>query len=188
MIRTIAGAETAFSVREVARIAEISHGRAHQVLQYLAKHGLVITEASGGALLCRLNRLHLAANAAVEIAKLRGRLLAFLRGEVADWPIPADHASLFGSAARSDWTTENDLDILVIRPTAVTEDGAWCGQPTTSGQRILEATGNHAAWFVLDRTELRAAIDRGEAIVDEWHQTAIRLGGQPFKKVAESAA
>lgn len=189
VIRALAGADAAFSVREVARIAEVSHGRAHQVVQHLARHGLVSTEAAGGALLCRLNRDHLAAQAAVEIAQLRSRLLDLLRREIADWRVPAEHASLFGSAARGDGTTESDLDILVVRPAKVADDDeVWAGQLASTGRRVLAATGNPAAWFVLDRAELRAAIRRDEAIVEQWRQTAIRLAGDPFNSVAKRAA
>jgi DNA-binding transcriptional ArsR family regulator len=81
------GADAAFTVRQVARVAGVSHNRAHQVILRLAEHGLVLTEEQGPSKLCRLNREHLAATAVVELVQLRARMLEFLRQEIAGWAV-----------------------------------------------------------------------------------------------------
>jgi hypothetical protein len=164
-------------VRHVARVAGVSANRAGQVLSHLAEHGLVLVEEHGAGRLCRLNRSHLAAAAVVALVDLRGRLVTFLRDEVASWARPAGHASLFGSAARGDGDTSSDLDILVIRDNPDDEDG-WEGQLYESGERIFAATGNRVAWFAITMADLERAVAAGESIVGEWERDGLHLAGQ----------
>ena len=189
VLRALAGADAAFTVRHVARVAGVSHNRAHQVILRLAEHGLVLTEEQGPSKLCRLNREHLAATAVVELVHLRDRLLNLLRREIASWAVAPEHASLFGSAARGDGDTSSDLDILVIRPTGCPEDDpAWAEQLVTSGQRIHAATGNHVAWFSISRAALQRAARAGEPVVDEWRRGALHLVGAELRGLLRKAS
>jgi hypothetical protein len=167
-------------VRHVARVAGVSANRAGQVLSHLAEHGLVLVEEHGAGRLCRLNRSHLAADAVVALVALRGRLITFLRGEIASWARPAGHASLFGSAARGDGDTTSDLDILVIRNNHDDEDDeeGWEEQLYDSGQRIFAATGNRVAWLTITMGDLQRAVAAGEPIVSEWERDGLHLAGR----------
>jgi DNA-binding transcriptional ArsR family regulator len=189
VLRALAGTDAAFTVRRVARVAGVSHNRAHQVILRLAEHGLVLTEEQGPSKLCRLNREHLAAAAVIELVQLRARMVELLRDELAGWAVAPEHASLFGSAARGDGDTSSDLDILVVRPSRIREDDpAWAGQLVTSGQRIHAATGNHVAWFNVSRADLRRAVRAGELIVDEWRRDALRLVGNDLPALLRRAS
>lgn len=189
VVRILAGADEAFTIRQLARMAEVSPHRAHQVIERLSDHGLVDTEFKGASRLCRLNHDHLAASAVVQIAHLRSALLGLLRSTIRGWRPRVVHASLFGSAARGDGTTSSDLDILVVRPAEVNEgDPAWIDQQTESGDAIYRATGNRVAWFSLTRTELEASVGRDEAIVDEWRRDAIQLAGVSLRSLIGRAA
>jgi DNA-binding transcriptional ArsR family regulator len=174
VLRALAGTEAPMGVRHVARVAGVSANRAGQVLSHLAEHGLVLVEEHGAGRLCRLNRSHLAAGAVVALVDLRGRLVSFLRGEVASWALEAQHVSLFGSAARGDGDTSSDLDILVIRNT---EEEGWEGQLYESGERIFAATGNRPAWFTITVGDLARAVTAGEPIVAEWERDSLHLAG-----------
>jgi Nucleotidyltransferase domain len=185
----LGGTDAPLGVREVARLAEVSANRASQVLSVLADHGLVTVEPHGSGRLCRLNRFHLAADPLLALVGLRPRTIEFLRSEVASWTQRAIHVSLFGSAARGDGDTSSDLDLLVIRPdTDEVGDAAWEEQLSGSGERILAATGNRAAWFVITPVDLRRAVTAGEPIIGEWRRDGVHLAGRRLEPLLREAA
>lgn len=104
------------AIRQLARLADVSHARANQIINKTAEHGIVLVERQGTAQLCSLNRHHLAADAVVALATLRNQLIELLSRDIASWEVRAEHASLIGSAARSDGSTASDLDILARQP------------------------------------------------------------------------
>jgi len=184
VLRALAGTEAVLTVRQLARVAGVSHNRAGQVVQRLTEHGLVLAERAGPSMLCRLNRQHLAADAVIELVRLRARMLELLRHEIASWPVAVEHASLFGSAARGDGDTSSDLDILVVQPTQSIADGIeWEEQLFASGRRIHAATGNHVAWFDISRDDLRRSVQASESIIDEWRRDAIHLAGTELRRL-----
>ncbi len=188
VLRALSGTETPLGVREVARVAGFSANRASQVLTHLIDHGLVTVEEHGAGRLCRLNRAHLATEPLLALVELRGRLLGFLRDEVGTWEPRALHVSLFGSAARGDGHTRSDLDLLVVRTDRKKDEEAWERQLYDSGERILAATGNRAAWFVTIPAELRRAVQVGEPIVGEWRRDVVHLAGRRLDQLLREAA
>lgn len=188
MLRVLIGTDAPLGVREVARVAGVSANRASQVLSDLAEHGLVLVEEHGAGRLCRFNRAHLAADSLVALVELRGRMIEFLRHEIQTWSPRVVHASLFGSAARGDGGTSSDLDLLVVRADHQADDEAWEEQLFVSGERVLAATGNRAAWFVTTPAELRRALEAGEPIIGEWRRDAIHLAGRRLEPLLREAA
>ena len=190
VLRVLGGTDAPMGIREVARVAGVSANRASQVLSELADHGLVLVEEHGSGRLCRLNRAHLAADALLALVDLRGRLIEFLRSETGRWAHRPLHVSLFGSAARGDGDTTSDLDLLVIRPDTPQDDDDdnWDEQLFASGERIVAATGNPAAWFVTTPADLRRAVDAGEPVIGEWRRDGIHLAGRRLEALLREAA
>lgn len=187
VLRALAGTDSPMGVRHVARVAGVSANRAGQVLSHLVEHGLVLVEEHGAGRLCRLNRSHLAADAVVALVDLRGRLVSFLRNEIASWAVQAGHVSLFGSAARGDGDSRSDLDILAVRNNDEDHEG-WEEQLYASGERIFAATGNRVAWFAITMQDLERAVSAGEAIVPEWERDGLHLAGQRLGTVLRRIA
>jgi predicted nucleotidyltransferase len=175
VIRALAGTDAAVSVRQAGRIAGVSHQRAGQVIDRLARHGVVLVEEQGPSLLCRLNRDHLATAALVSLAQLRLALMTALADEIGSWELVPLHVSLFGSAARGDGDVDSDLDILVIHDDV--DPDRWASQLAASGQRLRRQTGNAVSWFDISRVDLAGASRAGEPIVQEWERDGIRLFG-----------
>ena len=96
--------------------------------------------------------------------------------------------SLFGSAARGDGHTRSDLDLLVVRTDRKKDEEAWERQLYDSGERILAATGNQAAWFVTTPADLRRAVQVGEPIVGEWRRDVVHLAGRRLDPLLREAA
>lgn len=188
ILRVLAGADTAFTVRELARLAGVSHTQAGRVVEHLSRHGLVLSEPAGPAIRCRLNRDHLAVPFVTGLANLRAALFDELTKEVKGWPVQPAHCSLFGSAARGDGTTASDLDILVVRPGGVpADDEAWQAQLSEAAERIFGRTGNHVSWFVLNPAELAGAVTSGEAAAEAWVDEGILIAGKPLSALVTRA-
>jgi hypothetical protein len=178
-----------FTMRELARVAGVSHNAAQTVVHRLVEHGLVLTMPAGSAILCSFNRAHLAADALAAVVTLRARLLEVLTAEVAAWSTPPVHASLFGSGARGDGATGSDLDLLVVRPdlrTAGTQE-VWEDQLAESSARLRLMTGNPVSYLDTTRAGLREAARAGEPIVSSWQQDAVHLFGQHLGALLRAA-
>jgi predicted nucleotidyltransferase len=169
-----------FTMRQLARVAGVSHNAAQTVVHRLVEHGLVLTMPAGRAVMCRFNQAHLAAAAVAALVTLRARLLRMLTEEIGAWPITPLHASLYGSGARGDGTTGSDLDLLVVRPDRLDGDAEqrWEGQLAESSGRVRLATGNPVSYLDLTRAELGEVVRAEEPIVANWRQDAVHLFGQ----------
>lgn len=189
VLRALAGSTTSVPVRQLARIANVSHTRANQIIRKLAAHGLVHIEEQGGAHLSRLNRQHLAADAVMALVRLRTTLLELLKQEIASWEVGPVHASLFGSAARGDGDTTSDLDILLVEPSGrADDDTVWEEQLHATGERIRAATGNSVAWFPISLDDLRRALRANEPVVDEWRRDGLHLAGASLRSALRKVA
>jgi predicted nucleotidyltransferase len=133
---------------------------------------------AGAALLYTFNREHLAADPVLALMALRRGLVDRLRSELAGWPLPPLHASLFGSAARGDGATASDIDVFLVRPSTVeAEDAQWSGQLGHLGDLVVRWTGNHAGIAEVPEEELvRLRRDRPR-VVEELERDAVTLVG-----------
>ena len=126
----------------------------------------------------------MAADAVLQLVDLRRRLLDWLANEIGNWSVTPLHASLFGSAARGDGGTASDLDLLLIRADQAPEE-AWDQQLYESGQRVLRAAGNAAAWMSVTVSDLRRMALSYDPIIDEWKRDGILLTGHRLPDVLE---
>jgi predicted nucleotidyltransferase len=178
VIRVLAGAETGFGVREIARLADLHHNTVRVLLNRLIDHGLVFTDQVGQSLLSTLNREHIAAAPVVALATLRLALVQALQREFSSWEINPVHASIFGSTARRDGDTTSDIDILLIRPDDVSATNAqWERSLSDARERLHRMTGNPINFVELSESELGQAQSSKEPIVQSWRDDAIHLVG-----------
>lgn len=176
--------------REVARgVARGSHAGVNRALHRLAEHGIVLRAASGSSNQWVLNRRHLAFEAIQALAFMRNVMIERLRTTIADWPVAAVHASLFGSAARGDGGPGSDVDLLLVRADGVSDDDEqWVSQTMAMVSDVLHCTGNHAAVIEVGTAEVREWIRKPNALFDQIRQDGIRLAGPPFPEFVRSSA
>lgn len=145
VLTLLARADRALTGRAIERESGGSHGGVQRALGHLVAEGIVTREAAGRAFLYRLNRDHLAARWIEGLASLRLELIERLRQTVASWQLPAAAVVLFGSAARGEAGRGSDIDLLVIRPTAVDyDDPLWREQVSALESAAAAWTGNDA--------------------------------------------
>jgi len=101
----------------------------------LVAQGIVSAIELGNTRVYRLNRDHVAAGVAVEMAQIRSELWRRIAREVERWSVRPLYACVFGSAARHDGDSESDIDLLIVRPSTVSE--------------LNEAQKNKSVWAAL---------------------------------------
>jgi predicted nucleotidyltransferase len=181
VLQTLAGTTMTMTGRQIALLTgRKSHSGVLDALHRLAEQGLVDRVELNRAFLFSLNRDHLAAGAVLELAGLRAELLARLRREIEGWEIAPIHASLFGSTARGDGDSHSDIDLFVVRPLAILDEGpGWRTQLDDLVAKIERWTGNRASVSEVAETEIpRLSADR-PPIVEALSLEAVHLAGLP---------
>ncbi len=155
-----------------------SHSGVLATLNRLTEQGLVDRVELNRAYLFALNRDHLAAPAVEILTSLREKLIREVRKTVSEWQIAPVHVSLFGSAARGDGSTQSDIDLFVVRASAVDEDEpSWRDQIDDLRRRIERWTGNHASFVERDEGQLARARQAQAPILGELLLDAIVISG-----------
>jgi len=182
-LTVLAGTTQPLTGREVAKLAHRSQRGVNEALGRLVDQGVVLRQEAGASYLHELNRRHVAAPAVEILAGLRGELLRRLRETIGAWQVTAVHASLFGSAARGDGDTHSDIDLLVVRPGAVDEEGAvWRSQIEELTQAVFSWTGNHAGIAELSEAEFNRLAVKRPPILEELRDDGIDLLGVSIRQ------
>lgn len=178
VLAVLAGAHDEFTGRQVHRLARRGSAAGIQrALERLSDEGIVLRRQAGRAYLYQLNRDHLAADAVVQLASVRTRLVDRLRDEIGRWKPPASFAALFGSTARGDSTTASDVDVVVVRAHGVdADDPAWRANLDGLAQAAGRWTGNDLR--VLEIAEGDLALAHRPAVVREALGEGIVLAGR----------
>ena len=170
VLAVLAGTTTPLTGRRISELSHphVSQSRVARILRELTAAGLVERTSAGSASLFVLNREHLAAGAVETLATLRQQLWARIAEHSGAWSRPPVAVVIYGSTARGDGNTASDIDLLVVRPSAVDDDDpAWHDALTDLASRVERWTGNPCE--VLDRsgTELAAMAADGERLLTE---------------------
>lgn len=185
VLAVLARTTRALTVSEIHRLAETgSENGVRKVLARLTKEGTVHADVRTVATFYKVNREHLAWSAIETLSSLRSILLQRTRAELDTWSPTPIHASLFGSAARSDSDARSDIDILLVRPDDVTEDHeSWANQVDRIRNHIEAWTGNNCHIFQLDRRRLAEHVRADDALVDELLRDEVPLIGAPLRTI-----
>lgn len=171
------------SGRELARLVGMAQTGVRRTLQRLTEHGLVNEEAAGRrTFVYTLNRQHLAVDPAIALTRLRHTLIERITQRMETWELQPSHASIFGSAARGDGSTESDVDIFIVRPRGIDEEDArWRTQLNDLADAILRWTGNHAGVADIAQTEIARLKKERPPIVESIEEDGVLLTGTPVK-------
>lgn len=180
VVLVLRGTTRPLTGREVARLVRAgSQPAVNSSLRRLTVEGILRAQEAGNAYLYTFNREHLAAPALELLADIRLELERRLRAEIADWKIAPAHLSIFGSAARGDGDAQSDIDVFVVRPTAVSkEDARWRLQLEQLSDCVQTWTGNHVALSEVSVADIRRLRRERPPVVEELRRDAITLAGQ----------
>jgi hypothetical protein len=185
----LANTQSGVTGRQIERLVpEASHRGVQLVLERLVGQGLVLRERVGTAWVYELNRDHVAAEAVLNLAELRAKLLSRLRMALSAWDPPATHASLYGSGARRDGDIHSDIDIFLVRPEAVdAADPEWGSQVEALRSTVERSTGNPAQILEVSESEAADLAAKDHAIARAVREDAVDLAGVPARRLLRRA-
>jgi hypothetical protein len=189
VLRVLAATSMLMTGREVARrTGRSSHSGVLDVLHRLTDHGLVTRVELNRAFLFALNRDHVAAPAVELLAGLRAELFSRIRRAIGDWEIAPVYAAVFGSTARADGDVDSDIDLLLVRSSAIEPgESRWQAQVEDLRRKIEGWSGNGAGIVEVSETGLARLRDEERPIIAELCADAIVVGGSDVTALLEPA-
>lgn len=173
----------------VAVLAERSYGQVRAVLHRLVEHGLVDVQSHGNAYSYTLNRAHVAAAAVERLSGAAEEVERRIEARVAGWNPSPCAVVLFGSFARREGDVGSDLDLLLVRPSAIDEDEPRWRSARYELVRDAEAwSGNRVQIIELSEDEVVEAARAGEPLIAAVHDEGVVLFGRPLRELLREAA
>jgi len=147
----------------------------------LVHQGIVAATQIGNTRVYALNREHVAAHIATELAQLRSETWRRITGEIEGWNVRPLYASVFGSAARGDGDSESDIDLLIVRPSTIAE--------ITAAQKNKSVLDGLGMWVEAFTTHVMtdAQMGKWESNVDSLHDLIPRWTGNPLQAITLTA-
>ena len=147
----------------------------------LVSQGIVTAIELGNTRVYSLNREHVAAGVALELAGLRSVLWQRTAREIERWSVRPLYACVFGSAARHEGDSNSDIDLLLVRPSTIAEVN-----DARKSKSVMAALGLWAE-VIVTRVMSDAQIKKWDSNVDGLHDIVRRWTGNPLQVVSISA-
>ena len=147
----------------------------------LVAQGIVESSQMGSTHVYSLNRDHVAAGVAIKMAEIRPELWRKFAREFERWSVRPLYACVFGSAARQEGDIDSDIDLLVVRPSTISEVNE-----AQKSKSIWSAVGMWTE-VVSTRVMSEAQIKKWESNVDDLHDLVRRWTGNPLQVVSITA-
>jgi len=176
----LAAADVAATAGEIAeRVPGVSKAGVRKALQRLAAQGVLSVRRLGSADIYSLNCEHLAAEPVIALARLRQTYLDRIRGELKASPTEPVFAAVFGSAARGQMRIDSDIDLFMVRPSAV-DQVTWDEWVMELSAKSTAWTGNDTRPFVTTEQEILAASTAERSVLKEIADEGIPVAGNPL--------
>ncbi|WP_336794162.1 nucleotidyltransferase family protein [Gordonia malaquae] len=178
VLTVLANADATFTIAQVQRILTTpSDEGIRKALNRLTRQGVVLHGKVGRTHTYRLNTEHLAAEPITALARLNSTFLDRLERHLDEWGKALRYAAVFGSAATGRMTIDSDIDLLLVRTTASTDDTWWEQKTTDLAQQITAWTGNDARIIEYNDDELHTATAAGEPLLQEVARDGLTVAG-----------
>lgn len=137
------------NLRTVARVAGVSPAQASRVLPHLVEMGVVERREVPPSALFRLNGEHMLGEWLRQLADARSVALDRMGVEAQRWSPPPVSIIVFGSLARGEATVTSDIDVVAVRPPAISDD-EWYDPLEVWEDAVRGFTGNEVAVISVD--------------------------------------
>jgi predicted nucleotidyltransferase len=191
ILRALAGRSSPVTAAQLTRIAGVgTEAGVRRAAERLAAHGVCLTEDVGGRVVYTLNNDHVLYDAVTALLNADRELPRRLKRALADWePAPAS-AVLFGSAARRDGDVGSDVDLLLVRPSQLsqTRKAEWGRQIHELRTAVQQWTGNRLQVLDWTTTVLRRHARAREPLVDAILDEGVTVSGAHITALLERSA
>lgn len=165
VLEVLARTDIEMSMRTVARLAGVSANRSTTILNQLVKLGIVERRDIGTTALVRLSRDNEASKLIVALAQLTDTVLARLRDAAATITPRPCSLIVFGSFVKGQARLDSDVDILAVRPSAVSEgDPAWTETLGKWSDLAARIVGNPVNLVVVSELEIPQLVRRDASV------------------------
>jgi predicted nucleotidyltransferase len=176
------------SVRTIARLAGVSAAQASRVLPDLVELGIVERREVPPSSQFQLVRSNVAAQALIALSRARESVLDQIGAAAAALPAPPVSVIVFGSFARSEATSDSDLDIVVVRPDELEEDDAtWTALIDDWRDHVRAVAGNAVEILEVNRAEAGAKLGSRSTLWREIARDGVVAHGLPVDELREPA-
>jgi predicted nucleotidyltransferase len=151
ILAVLAETSAELNLRALARLSGVSLAQASRVMPGLVDLGVVTRRDVPPSALFRLVPDHVAARAVLQLARARMTVLEELGRRAAILEPQPVTVVVYGSLARADSRPDSDIDLLVVRPDGIADDGPWHDQLERWRHQAVELSGNPVELLVVDR-------------------------------------
>ncbi|MCU1496299.1 MAG: polymerase beta domain protein region [Acidimicrobiales bacterium] len=155
VLAVLAETTAELNLRTIAQLSGVSQAQASRTLPTLVQLGVVERREVPPSSLFRLVPEHVAARALLAIARATDLAFEEIGRLAGTLPRPPVSVIVFGSFARREAGPDSDIDLVVVRPTAIDEDDeTWTESLEGFRRDVRRLTGNPAE--VLEVSEREA--------------------------------
>lgn len=160
MLAVLVETTAELNLRTIAQLAGVSQAQASRLLPDLVDLGVLERREVPPASLFRFVPEHVASRALLALAHSTDTVLDEIGRLAGALPRPPVSVIVFGSFARREADTQSDIDVVVVRPTAVEDDDdAWADSIEAWRRAVRRITGNRVE--VLEVSACEAATKLG---------------------------
>ena len=184
LLSVLARAGSPLSLRTLADLAGVSPAQASRVLPHLVELGIVEKSDVPPSTLLQLVPKNLGAETVLALLELKETLTAELEKRARLLRPRPVNMTLFGSIVRGEVTAGSDIDVLVIRPSALADgDSAWW---KSLGDWVDEArilSGNPINLLEVPEKEARSLIRSKRPPWNSILEEGVLLAGRPLAQI-----
>ncbi len=168
----------------LADLSGVSLAHAARVVPRLVELGVVERRDVPPAVLVRLAPDNLAAQVLLSLADLRHTLLHELRRSARKLDPAPTNVTLFGSFARGDEDSASDIDVVVVRPSTISEDdAAWSESIAEWEDSVRRISGNAVNRIEVGEDEVPKLMRSRRPLWQAIRQEGVILQGTPLVEI-----
>ena len=135
----------------------------------------------------RLVRSNVGARAVIDLAHSRNSVLEIIGVGAAALPIPPASVIVFGSFARGAAGRESDVDVVVVRPDATSEDDEdWSASIESWRNEATATAGNTVQILEVSASEAQSRLRSNKQLWRDIHRDGVVIHGLTIGELSEA--